>query len=314
MPVPITRCALPLIVALHGSCALPADDSLWEEGVDEDISEERLEVTNTQTTSAAPFSVRLIFHDVSGSCSGIVLSRRWLITSAHCLLPRVQAFGIHEPNRLTIRYGSDGTPTGTVSYNQGDAWYYVHPAYSGDDDYDDDLAIILLAGNGMSTYTRARLMGETDFCWSLSVMGSPMIAGYGHGTDPGGGEACPTSAVSIGRKRRGAFFASNCTQASVQGWFPGSPAIKQISVSSTTRDACNGDSGSPMYFTVDGLDLVAGAFSSHISIPILTDVEKGTSIRAKLEWIIDTSVQAGVPLDCQAGSSDVGPDWWSCSN
>lgn len=303
--------AISVIATSLTSCAEmmeadPDSEMADEEGTN--VGEDSYPITEAPIGNAPPFAVRLLFLDAGGNCTGVVISQHWLVTAAHCVRDAVNNFGIFNNSRLTIRYGSNGTSTGTASYSSGAASYYIHPDYSGDDDdLEDDFALVRLYGSGMSVYTRSRIMGETDSCFFPSSISNPRIAGYGSGTDPGGGGDCPST--GSGWKRSGAFATlNNC---GLTKWSPRSPFIRQIMVGSGTRIPCSGDSGGPIYFHYDGLDIVAGLHAGTRSDPF-SDNQSGPSIRRRLEWIIDKSIDDGIPLDCQAGFSDVGPDWWSC--
>jgi hypothetical protein len=72
---------------------------------------------------------------------GVALSQHWVVTAAHYVRSVVADYGVYAPNRLTIRYGADGTDGSPESYTA----YYIHPDYGGDDgDLKDDFALIRL--------------------------------------------------------------------------------------------------------------------------------------------------------------------------
>ena len=294
------------------SCAQMMEEPGWEIGEEgPNIGEDSFAITKAPIGDSPRFAVRLIFLDAGGACTGVVISQHWLVTAAHCVRNAVNLFGIYNDNRLTIRHEANGTSTGAASYSSGAASYYIHPDYSGQDsDLEDDFALIRLYGSGMVQYSRARIMAETDTCFYPSAIGLPKIAGYGLGTDPGGSGDCPST--GSGWKRSGEFATlNNCGQLQ---WSPRSPFIRQIQVVSGTRIPCDGDSGGPIYFHYDGLDIVAGLHAGSRFDPIGGDNQSGPSIRRRLDWMIAKSAESGLPLNCEAFFSDVGPDWWSCRN
>src|SRR5687767_8979825 len=95
----------------------------------------------------------------------------------------------------------------------------------------------------MSTYTRARIMGETSDCFfNGGDLESVWIAGYGRGTDPGDGGDCPSSGG--GYQRSGRFLAfPNCGAIPFNGWSPKSPFIREVVVDSGDRTALCGRLG-----------------------------------------------------------------------
>jgi Trypsin len=274
------------------------------------------QVTEAPISDSPGFAVRLIFLDPEvefTDCTGVVLSRHWVVTAAHCVRFMVAQYGVYAPDRLTIRYGADGTDGRAESYTRGDASYYIHPDYSGDDDdLGDDFALVRLYGDGMSAYTRARIMAETSDCFfNGGDIESVWIAGYGLGTDPGDGGDCPSS--GSGYKRSGAFaFLPNCGAIPFHGWSPGAPFVRELVVDSGSRIACAGDSGGPIYARYNGRDVVAGLFAGSRFDPFGSDTQRGPSIRRRLDWILETSVTSGLPLECTPFITDVGPDYWSC--
>ena len=262
------------------------------------------------------FVVNLKFLYTSGSCTGVVLSQHWLMTNAHCVADEVDQYGVFGANRLTINYGDNGTSGGPESYTEGAASFYIHPDYDGLGDWGDDFALVRLYDNGMTsgTFTSARIMGETSFCYFGDRIGAPMVSGYGEGTDPGDGEDCPGLSALAGWKRTGAFgMIGNCGAYSpgqgFKGWSPKSPFIREIYARSYSRTVCPGDSGGAIFFHYDGKDIVAGLNATGGD-----GKSKGPSIRRKLDWIVEKSNEKDLPLECQPGYSDVGPDWWSCTS
>jgi len=293
--------------------------SVWTVRVSpETASGLQTQVTEAPISDAAPFAIRLIFLDPGvefGACTGVVLSQHYVVTAAHCVRDAVAKYGVFAHDRLTIRYGADGTDGGPESYTAGDASYYIHPDYSGDDDdLGDDFALIRLYGGGMMTYARGRIMGETSQCFfNGGDIESVWIAGYGVGTNPGGGEDCPTGGG--GNKRSGQFwFETNCLPVP-SGWSPGSPFIRELIADAGNRSPCSGDSGGPIYAHYADRDVVAGLFAGIRHHPIGENYH-GPSIRRRLEWMLETSAASGRRLTCEpfSASGDVGPDWWLCQD
>jgi hypothetical protein len=307
--------AVLLSIVWMGAC----DDPTAPEGVSPDVPEPQ-HVTASHGGSAH-YAVRLLLGPSSDrrSCTGVVLTRHWVMTAAHC----VRGLPVSS-NATTVRRGDIATSTSAEVFN-GLASYYTHPEYSGrDSDMGDDFALILLYGGGMSAYTSARIMGESSYGYLVpGEIGYAWIAGYGHGTGSGGSSSCSNG---LGVKRTGNFkvylnsrgygFDSPGTH-----WSPGSPFINQMKLRFGHHRPCDGDSGAPIYFTYpiraygfefEG-DVVAGLWAGTVDIPVIEQLHKGPSIRRRLQWIIDKTIQKTPRIYCTPGYSDVGPDYWTCS-
>jgi secreted trypsin-like serine protease len=274
------------------------------------------QITNAPIRDEPEAAVRLEFLDPGveyGSCTGVVISKHWLITAAHCVRDAIAKHGVHKAGRLTIRYGVDGRDGGAESYTNGGASFYMHPSFDGSNgDVGDDFALIRLHGNGMSVFSKATIMGETDACFTPSSIGHPRVTGYGIGTPRSGGKACSDSPNKAdGWKRSGQFKSRGMCGVNNIGWSPGAPARTVVTVDSSERTACSGDSGGPIYFKYDGREIIAALFAANVTV-LLNDSQRGPSIRRKLQWMIDTSEDEHPALVCRPGYSDVGPDWWSC--
>jgi hypothetical protein len=313
-------CAALSAAILFSACEAPTDPEARLDAPQDTIrlGPRKAEVTEAPISNAPAYAVYLDFLEPGvefGACTGVVLTRHWLMTAGHCVRDAVARFGTYSPNRLTIRSGSFG-PSGTAVYTNGAASFYIHPDYSGDDgDLGDDFALIRLYGSGMSSFTRAYIMGETSVGYLLpQSLGNPMIAGYGRGTSPGGGKTCPSTAG--GWKRSAEFRAVPNRSSGLGGamiyWSPGSPFIRELVLTDRDSNGCPGDSGGPIYFRYDGSDKVAGLFAGTKNAPILYDSHRGPSIRRRLQWMIDMSEKKGLRLVCLPGYSDYGPDYWSC--
>src|SRR5690606_36489521 len=115
----------------------------------------------------------------------VVLTQHWVMTAAHC----VRGLPVHG-NETTVRAGDIATDS-TANVFKGLASYYTHPEYSGRiSDMGDDFALILLYDPGMSSYTPAKIMGESSWGYLPTQIGPAWIAGYGRGTGPGGSDSC----------------------------------------------------------------------------------------------------------------------------
>jgi carboxymethylenebutenolidase len=270
--------------------------------------------------SGPPFVVRLLLKRTSGGnekpCTGVVLSKHWVMTAGHC----VRGAPVHDDNkdRVKVRSGANAT-SDSANVFVGGGSYYIHPEYSGSNrDLGDDFALILLYDGGMSSFTPAKIMGESSAGYLTSEIGRGIghawIAGYGQGSGPGGAKSCSTGTGGV--SRTGNFkIVPNWPNGSGQiptRWSPGSPFINEMRLKFGHHTPCDGDSGGPIYFQYDGQDVVAGLHAGTVN-DFLTELHKGPSIRRRLDWIIDMSKNKGVPLKCTPGFSNVGPDWWSCT-
>jgi dienelactone hydrolase len=270
--------------------------------------------------SGPPFAVRLLLKRTSGGnekpCTGVVLSKHWVMTAGHC----VRAAPVQDDNkdRVKVRAGANAT-SDSANVFVGGGSYYIHPEYSGSNrDLGDDFALILLYDGGLSSFTPAKIMGESSAGYLTSEIGRGIghawIAGYGQGSGPGGAKSCSTGTGGV--SRTGNFkILPNWPNGAGQiptRWSPGSPFINEIRLKFGHHTPCDGDSGGPIYFQYDGQDVVAGLHAGTVN-DFLTELHKGPSIRRRLDWIIDMSKEKGVPLKCTPSFSNVGPDWWSCT-
>jgi hypothetical protein len=166
-------------------------------------------------------------------------------------------------------------------------------------------------------------MGESSYGYLPTQIGPAWIAGYGDGTGPGGSKSC---ASGLGEKRTGNFKVvpnSDGYGFNAGGlyWSPGSPFINQMKLKFGHHKPCDGDSGAPIYFTypvyVFGFEVsrevVAGLWSGTVDIPLIQHLHKGPSIRRRLDWIIDKTIEKQPRVYCTPGYSDVGPDYWTCT-
>lgn len=257
-------------------------------------------VTNATPTASNPATIRVDFFRISdgshvGMCSGLSLTRHWVMTSAHCLKGRSVSTYQVRVSRANTSGGND-----TV-YAQGAASFYNHPDYDeafGTIDRGNDIGLVKLYGAGLSTFTPARIYdGVIRGDGWKGRHDRVAVHGYGR-TNQAGSSACGPSSTS-GTKRFGWITLSGSTfDAGTFG--TGEPLAVQGKEG--TQKLCHGDSGGP--WSMDGpagplafaLNSGPGARFHNLTDPW------ATLIRPKLGWAQTTAAAKGVPFTCTSQS------------
>ncbi|MBL8612010.1 MAG: trypsin-like serine protease [Myxococcales bacterium] len=264
--------ALALGISLHAAgCAEPEDQA-------DPVSDPQ----SLSNSALAPDATYAVYLQVpAGTCTGIVLSKHYILTAGHCL----------ESNRevdLTVRGGTQGE----VTLYQGRANVGVHPSYREDDaHWMYDAGLILLHGNGMSSVPEVRFYAGPEAPWTQSG-GLFQGVGYGRGTAPGDAENCMDNA-RFGARRRGNFRFLGRGEVVGGVW-------RAFDAQSSVRSLCPGDSGGPLVLNRGGRPYVFGVTSRSylragapvtgiLAEPLFPDIELG-------------SRQAGRPLSCPVRS------------
>ena len=161
-----------------------------------------------------------------GSCSGTVLSEHFILTAAHCvddLPPEIQLFA-----------AMDQTGQPTMIY-EGPIETFIHPSYTGDGDFSDDVAVIHLRSHGIDTsfIGKSPLYADSRTPWVNNSFTSAQVSGWGRTQ----ASLClPTNAFDplIGVLRSALGTITN---------YVGSTTVVRTSV-----PTCHGDSGGPWYY------------------------------------------------------------------
>jgi hypothetical protein len=239
-------------------------------------------------TDDVEWAVRVGFSD-RHVCTAAVLSEHWLLTAAHCV---EQATNDH----VVVTHEVFGQAT--VLY-EGAAHLLYHPDYQPLGHVPHrwhDIALVGLRDDALEVASRARLCGLTATFGILMGRTQELYSvGYGNLPDPITGEC---GEVLGSKKRYDGFVLRVLT---------GPPFDNALGVELDGRRGalCNGDSGAPLLFDVDGVPHAFAVFSGEQN---LRSIFHGTLIGPKIGWLGRATEEAGMPLDCV----DTGGDSWSC--
>jgi hypothetical protein len=265
-------------------------------------------VTNAGKSTQMPWSVRLIITEVAsgkeGHCTGVALTQHWIVTAAHCLYERAKS-----TDQVQVDLGEGTTPL----YPRGTGSYYNHPDFDHSilglhGDWGDDIGLVRLYGEGIFPERRAKIYHgkevEDPSRWKDGAR-IFFIAGYGYGSDPGGGVDCPDDRDTLGIKRLGRFKLTGNTDDNGTFGFGTPIAVEARSAGfGGENKICKGDSGSPWAFSVgndpNGEKLVFGLSggSWRRSWPFLLGNYWANLLTAKMKWVIETAAAKGVPIVC----------------
>jgi hypothetical protein len=248
------------------------------QGVDGIAADEEA-ISNANPTSGAAYTLRLTGPH---GCTGVALSRHWVITAAHCY------DGSPGTYNTSVRTGTFPDQM-TTQYN-GAVDVYIHPSYVNDDDAWSpaawDIALVRLRNGGMAAFTGAKVYSGPETPWTSR---GPLldIIGYGWGSDAGGRTECTNDDnLEFGVKRRAHFAFSGSGVASWQG----------VDAYSTQRTVCHGDSGGPWVLVRNDQDYLVGLssrsyfMSNHSSAAVRVD--------PKMQWVQDIANFVTPGLSC----------------
>jgi len=236
-------------------------------------------ITNANPTSSAAYAVRL---QGPHGCTGVTLSRHWLITAAHCY--------DGTPGGYTTTVSRGTYPDQMTTSYSGTVDVFIHPSYQTDDDAWGpaawDIALVRLRGNGLNSFTAAQVYAGPETPWTTR---GPLldIIGYGWGSDAGGRTECTNNdQLTFGVKRRAHFAFSGSGESNWLG----------VDSYSSLRTTCHGDSGGPWVLVRNSQDyLVALTSRGYLQS---NHSSAGTRVDPKMEWIQDIANAITPKLSC----------------
>jgi alpha-tubulin suppressor-like RCC1 family protein len=229
------------------------------------------DLTRSPATAAHPSVVHIQISDGIGLdsvCTASILSRRWLMTAAHCW--RGQPQGV----QVTVRTGQNHE----VPLFSGPAFFTIHPDWHDTiDDVDDDISLLRLSGNGMTGISEQ--MGL--YMGGISEGDRIVVVGYGHGTDVGGSEWCDGAPLGIKRE---------------QDYNLLDVYSDELTFDWGHEKTCGGDSGAPYIFPNASHNFAAAVHSQHHDF---TNNAMGPRVSAKRDWILSTLLATNPQVMCQ---------------
>ncbi|MCA9572348.1 MAG: serine protease, partial [Myxococcales bacterium] len=187
-----------------------------------------------------PYQVSIQTRDSFHFCGGSLISDRWVLTAAHCMVDEI-------PSGIRVKAGLLRLSSGGEAFDVSQI--LVHPGYD-DDTMVNDIALVRLAR--ASTHPRVRLMdtvAEPDFAAPGDLA---TITGWGTLTEDG---ATPNTLQSVDIP---IISNAECFNA-----YPGEIVDSMIcaGVPQGGIDSCQGDSGGPMVVDVGGELVQSGVVS-----------------------------------------------------
>ncbi len=222
-------------------------------------------------------------------CTGLVLSEHWLLTAGHC---------VQEAPDEQVEVSHEVFGERRVVY-EGGAWLITHPSYEDVGHLSHrwhDIGLVGLRDGTLDPSERARLGGLRCSLTAFSDEVHLLYAvGYGRLPDADTG-ACSDR---LGAKKRYDGFI-------VRGLLgPPLESSYAIELEGRVGALCDGDSGGPLLFDVNGIPHAFATFSGE---RLREGIYYGTLIGPKINWLESATASTHAPLQCL----DLGADAWEC--
>jgi len=229
----------------------------------------KLRIIGGQAAGASDFPWALYIDKIGGRsivCSGSVISKRWIVTAAHCVLNDANT-GYVSPSPIgstqVVIGCADLSSKSCVRYNVRSI--IVHPCYTPSYDQDhDDIAMMELDSDVQLNSSKFAVVDGIAGLATYTDGSSVTLAGFGMTN--------PIKEVASSKLMR--VDVSVASQDYCQRQNPYSYVKKFIDFNNVVcsdgkagKDSCSGDSGGPIIFTSNGVSWLIGVLSKGSELP-----------------------------------------------
>ncbi|MDB5047549.1 MAG: Trypsin [Fibrobacteres bacterium] len=229
-------------------------------------------------------------------CGAAILDYRTLITSAHCVDKDVTSDNFDKTIDVYY-YDPDYGASNPQHVYSGNSHIHVHPPYSGEGDYQSDIAVVAIDGawSGMDIYDNIRIFNEYMYGSGGGPWGSNVVF-WGTGTNANILNTTAGLGVLRHMNSKSIFYAA---------------PYALMTQSNSTQAVCHGDSGGPYIRDDANINFGISLFSSFYPTPncnLNGDIEYSTMIAPKIPWVTTVT-----PITCNyMTTSGTGVDYIRC--